>query len=284
MPGSWLIGPPRLERRNPRTTTRPARPSWTASRERCSCSTAASPPAGILARVHADTLFWHTLEDLRRRVESARAALFRARTTADDYNVVMISALLRKLLLDGQSLTERANREHRVRIRYQVHGWPMVSGSAVQESRVHLYSAARPGVMVPMVPLPPPRALTRDQMLGEVVLVWNGVDYSAKSLIAHVAHVEGGVHVGSPNPGVSAALKDLATRVSYDEFAFALRGLIEVAGVVIGGLDPLRRAVEAGDHPPTDDRQGSSGLESPLTHTSCSGENPPFGRRGVRSR
>ena len=204
--------------------------------------------------MHPDALFWHTLDDLRDRAERARVAPFRTRTTADDYNVVMMSALLRKLLLDGQPIADSANVDRRMHIRYPVDGWPIVSGSGAPGSRVHLRGVLQPGDDIPTIPLPPPRDLTKDQMLKEVVLVWNGVEMSAWSLITHIAHVEGGVHVGIPTQGASELLEDLSHRVLYDGYEFALRGLIEVANSVILGLNPLRLAIEADMHATSDRR------------------------------
>ena len=57
-----------------------------------------------------DELFVRTLADLRRRLERGRQ---------DEYEAMGIAGLLRKLLIDGQSLVDQVNRDRRLKITYR---------------------------------------------------------------------------------------------------------------------------------------------------------------------
>ena len=78
-------------------------------------------------------LFLRVLDDLEGRIELA----------PDEYEVLGIAALLRKLLIDRPSLVHLVNREHRVKIRFEVSVprriWEIAGDS---ETRAHAANVA----------------------------------------------------------------------------------------------------------------------------------------------
>lgn len=203
--------------------------------------------------VTQDELFLSTLEDLERRLTGIRPSEVAGRR--QQYELVMVASLLRKLLLDGGSLVALTNRTPRLRLSFVVSGWPFMSGSGLPGSRVstryRTLSATIP--TIPQDQLPPEfseiireRHVTLDRMLAEALVIWNGTPITAKGLITYVANKGGGVHFGGrPTGRAEEALYEFGQDVIVDGYPLALAGLRDVGEVAISGLEPLRMVIEA---------------------------------------
>lgn len=197
-----------------------------------------------------DELFLCTLEDLQSRLGRAKPAL--AHAPRQQYEMLMVSGLLRKLILDNGSLVSLVNRTRRIPLRYKVAGWPYFSGSGT--GRVYVRSRIEPGAL-PIVPseellpeyfrdLLKERVLTLGHMLATPLAIYNGVAFTAKGIIRYAANLGGGIHVGGrPRDEMEEALQRFGDDIWVDGYPLAIAGLWDVGEVVVAGLEPLRLAV-----------------------------------------
>jgi hypothetical protein len=166
--------------------------------------------------MNRDTLFLRTLEDLGRRVEPG----------VDEYEVLLIAGLLRKLLVDSPRLVDEVNRGRGLRIRYLINARKPIWELAGLQAPV--FWSIQDG-------LDPERALARvepkevslDEFLATVVVRVRTESITVKDVILHAANVVGAVHPGRPRADVNRLLEQLADQLS------------------IGGLPP-RRSLVAG--------------------------------------
>jgi hypothetical protein len=77
--------------------------------------------------VDRETLFLRTLDDLEARI----------RPGIDEYEVLLIAGLLRKLLLDDPPLIDQVNRERKLRLRFVINARPPVWQLAGSEPPVY---------------------------------------------------------------------------------------------------------------------------------------------------
>lgn len=205
-----------------------------------------------------DELFLATLADLERRVRSALPGLQDATAGRQErYDALMIAPLLRKLLLDERPLVSIVNTSRKVRVRYPVEYWPVLSGSHSPGSKLRISGPSELAARrVPMVDaaflktvfdhfLDDEGPLARDGLLGKPVMMWNGNPVSVRELISHAAHVDGAVHVGSPKDEKGRLLVDLGRAVTIGGYAPALFCLAAIGRIVLIGLQPLRDSVES---------------------------------------
>lgn len=200
-----------------------------------------------------DDLFLCTLEDLEGRLTGPKPGQVVGRT--QEYELLMVAGLLRKLLIDAGSLVVLVNRERRLRLRFSVSGWPWASGGS-GGGRVNIRRRSRSSDEIPVVPLDQlapellglvqERLLTLDQMLAEPIVIWNDVPITAKGLISYGANIGGGVHVGGqPRGPVHEALYGFGEEVFVDGYTLASACLRDVGEVAVSGLQPLRTAIES---------------------------------------
>jgi len=196
-----------------------------------------------------DELFLCTVEDLESRLRRAKPA--RAHTARQQYEMLMVSSLLRKLILDRGSLVSLVNRTRRILLRYKVAGWPYLSGTGT--GRVYVRSRFEAGAL----PAIPPeelsayfrevlreKDLTLDQMLATPLAIYNEVAFTAKGVIRYAANLGGGVHVGGePRNEMEEALQRFGGDIWVNGYSMAVAGLWDIGEVVVAGLEPLRFAV-----------------------------------------
>jgi hypothetical protein len=199
--------------------------------------------------VDRDDLFLATIDDATNRVAN--------RTT---YDLLMAAGLLRKLLVDGQSLVHIANRTRHVRIRYRVNDPKLAETreqlrSIVGEDPVFhaVFDGLNPGIFAaPHAPV----ELTEGQFLALPVMFYRDVDFSIGDVIRFVANVSGGVHAGAPLGSEQHLMRELETtaealfaspekmvafpvRTDFSIGPPMLRQLISIGAVAIGALQPL---------------------------------------------
>jgi hypothetical protein len=175
-----------------------------------------------------DPLFLATIDDLRHRAERR-----------DEYGVVKAAGLLRLLLLDGTPLVARVNRVRRLRIRYRVFGNPALLQLMIRDGAT--FWAIEDGLYPPAgsQPFGVGQELKLDELLRLTVMLIEGHEVSARDLIRHVAHVEGGVHAGAPEDATQQAIGRAARSMRIGQLPAGTRTLAAIGRAVAAGLDPL---------------------------------------------
>jgi hypothetical protein len=168
----------------------------------------------------------------------------------DEYEVLMIAALLRKLLLDSPTLVSQVNRGHSVRIRFRVneylipairpgfHVWSIEDGFAPEPGKPSPPVVIAPGA--PPYPILGPVEVPIKQLLQKRVFIWEGRYVTVKDVIRHVAHFRGAVHADQPKKEQDLALQRLGERFWSRTMPGDLNLLRKIGLVVLDGLDPLR--------------------------------------------
>jgi len=177
-----------------------------------------------------DQLFIDTLSDLEDRVKSPAP-----------YTILGISALVRKLLLDGMPLVDQANRSRRLKIRFHIgllRGFPPGIPEPVFYSIQDGFDpdTAPPGTGTTSV--------SKDGFLAATVLKVRGKPLSVRDLISFEANVKGGVHAGKPRDEADLVLQEMGKLFEIGGYRASLRQLQAIGRVTLKGLEELRRAVE----------------------------------------
>jgi len=174
--------------------------------------------------------FLDTLDDLRDRVQ---------RSTR--YDLLRAAALLRQLLIDGQTLVDRVNRQHRIRLQFEIMD---PTPLPFPRDRIHAnWSDINPN----LVPGLQPRTVTvdREGLLRTVMFMSGPDDFTVHDVVKTAANVKGGVHTGSPKGAAQEALLEVDDHVQMfgvEQSLHSLRGLI---AVVLAGMEPLAQAIRA---------------------------------------
>ena len=178
----------------------------------------------------AESLFLSTLHDLAKRV-AAR----------DEYDILGVSALVRKLILDETPLLDQVNRHHRIKITFEVTEPSRIPEGFPEPAFYSVQDGIDPDTAPPFMQR---KAVTRDQLLAYVLLRTNGRTYTLKDLVLFEANVMGGVHAGSPKEDKEKVLLQLNNMFRIGGYRSSLRQLQAIGRVVLKGLAPLRAAVE----------------------------------------
>jgi hypothetical protein len=182
-------------------------------------------PPGIVAMDDAD-LFIQSLEDLNYLLASAK-----------EYDVLRASHLIRQLLLDGaNSLVDRVNRTHRLRIEYPVAPTQLPADLAATWFAGNELTALAPSTTQLS-------AVKWDKLQKMVVARCNGREYTIHDLIDYSAHVAGGVHKTDPRQDHHAVLARLQagwTEAGLSPVAETVRA---VGRVILQGLYELKDEV-----------------------------------------
>jgi hypothetical protein len=175
-----------------------------------------------------ETLFLRTLDDIEGRIKSP-----------DPYEVLGMSALIRKLFLDDNPLVDQVNRTHRQKIRFTICDPNSAYTQMVLSDKPAFYSVqdgldpntARPGKAIVEV--------GRDQFFGTMVLMINAKPYSVREIILFEANVMGGVHAGSPRTDKDKALSEMDRLFRVGGSRAGLRQLQSISRVILRALQPL---------------------------------------------
>src|SRR5437868_6868134 len=114
----------------------------------------------------------------------------------------MMSALLRKLLIDDTPLVHAVNRERRLKLRFDVADVtpPAGADSWASNDTFHPSGAAGRSTL----------SLTIDQLLKRTIVVAFGENIRVSNLIKFLANNYGAVHASSADSTSTEALRDLA--------------------------------------------------------------------------
>lgn len=178
--------------------------------------------------MNRDLLFIKDLENLEERMQSR-----------DEYEILGIAALLRKLLLDKEPLVDQVNRSRRLKIRFKINPpkipmdppptfWSIEDGLDPETARPR-----RTG----------PAEVRKDEFLAAQVLYVNGKVFTVRDIILYMANVHGAVHAGNPKNSKDKTLKKIADMFSIGGLQAGIRLLRAIARVVIKGLQPLKTAI-----------------------------------------
>lgn len=178
-----------------------------------------------------EMLFARTCSDLENRIAST-----------DDYEILLIAGLLRKLFLDDHPLVDQANKDYRVKLRFttsiplnQPEPGDVTCLWSVQDGLDP--ETARPGKST--------QQLTRDQFFQQTVAIVFGRVFSIKDVVLFEANVAGAVHAGAPRTEKEKALQEVGVALGIGGYPMALRQLLAIARVSLKALAPLRAAVAA---------------------------------------
>lgn len=187
----------------------------------------------LSAPMDREQLFLRSLDDLEQRIADQ-----------DPYTILGASAIVRKLLIDGNPLVDQVNREHRLKIRFEVgeqnYSIPGVPDPTIWTAQDGLDpDTARPGVRR--------KSLTRDQFLATEIAAVRGTLYTVREVILFEANIMGGVHAGASGEEKEEALEQLNRGLSVGGYTLSLRQLKAIGRIVVKALEPLRQAISGGD-------------------------------------
>lgn len=152
----------------------------------------------------ADELFLNTLRQLESHIAGK----------ASRFDLLMVAAALRRLLLDGaNSLVVRVNRRRQTKLRYRVNQQTAPQGALLW----WLLDGIDPEVF--NKPDTPPFDATLDQLLSRPVGLLRGVKITVKDLVLYFSNVAGGVHLGTPKNSKERTLAELDGRLADGEIA-----------------------------------------------------------------
>ncbi|PZR97582.1 MAG: hypothetical protein DLM69_09560 [Candidatus Chloroheliales bacterium] len=180
-----------------------------------------------------EELFLKTLKDIK----------VRARPNGqDEYDVLMLTPLLRKLLIDARPLVEVINQKYRLKVKYTItnYSFPPYPGDP-EPAFWAIQDGFDPGTSLR------PRGLievNKEQLLQRLLIVENGQKLTVLDVIKYLAHVEGAVHIGTPSNDKEKALAELTKKATIGGYPPATRSIQAVARVVTEGLESLRKAVQ----------------------------------------
>jgi len=178
---------------------------------------------------YEESLFLRSLEDLEKRIEAK-----------DSYEVLGISGIIRRLLLDSHPLVDRVNRRYQRRLVFRVN-LPPVTPAGLPEPVI---SATLDGLHPGSAPWGPLMAeLNREQFLKVVLITIAGRDYTVRDVLLFEANVMGAVHAGRPKDDKEKALQAVDSWMSVGGYRPALKQLKDIGRVVIDALELLREDV-----------------------------------------
>ena len=168
----------------------------------------------------------------------------------DQYHNLRVPGIVRLLLMDSSPLVDQVNREFRQKIRFHI-------GSAWDRARVEAGNIPVTDLIVATVSdsFDPesiafrsdagkqPREVTRDQLLGAIILIIEGTFVTVADFVRHLAYVHGLTHGGKPIDDTDKALLAMRRTIQVGETALGIREIRAIGAVVHRGLKPLYDAV-----------------------------------------
>lgn len=178
-----------------------------------------------------EQMFLNTIEQLQILINSYH-----------EYEIIRASHLIRQLLLDGQkSLVERVNKSHRLKIKYRVvktsppdiPGLPPLKAWCAVDSIVPYM--APPGSQ--------PVSMNWEKFQKQIVAIIDGHRYSVHDIVDYVAHIAGGVHLGSPNTDRARILASLDRQIPSTNLNIIVMTLRGIGRIILTGLSDLKDRV-----------------------------------------
>ena len=180
----------------------------------------------------AEWLFVQTVDDLRRRCQVPR--------DHSRYELLGIAPLLRKLLLDAPPLLQTVQMARpAVAVEFRIRPWrPEGRGLEREGLRRHLGLGGHELVGGPN----DPATTSLEEFIHTIVGIADGSDLTVRSIIRYYAHVEGGVHFGSPREPGEPTLGSMAPLL-LGQSTGQVQILAHLGQIVVNALDPIRGSI-----------------------------------------
>lgn len=184
-----------------------------------------------------EILFLRTLDDLEDRIKSH-----------DPYEILGISALIRKLLLDSYPLVDQVNRNYKLKICFET----VYSGSDqlewMEKMGMHPLLWIIPDGLDVAPPELPRNIINRQRFLSTTVLAVRGKRYSIRDIVLFEANVMGGVHAGSPKDEKQRVIAQINETLTVEGYRASLKLLKSIGRVVLEALKSLHHDVLKAHH------------------------------------
>jgi hypothetical protein len=174
--------------------------------------------------MHEDELFLRTLSDLAGKM-----------TSADKYEWLRSSLLVRQLLIDGGTLVDQVNRRHGLKLTFAV---PDASGLVDEHVLVYVASDDLGAC--------PTRSVNRDGFFSTRLIYVNRQWFTVRDIVTTVANVLGGVHKGKPKDSDQELLSELNAALQVMGAGAAVQQMRRIGRIALQGLTPLAEAVVRG--------------------------------------
>lgn len=171
-------------------------------------------------------LFIKTLDDIESRLASQ-----------DEYEILMISGLLRKLFLDKNRLIDQIKNK-KDKVRFIVNESKIIS-SPIKPDFWSIEDGLDPNTAVPG--LHNQKIVNIDNFLKTPVMLVDGNLITVRELIKQIAHIEGAVHSGRPTSNKETVLKECSRTFGIGGLPAGIRLLRAIARVALKGLEPLKQ-------------------------------------------
>ena len=183
----------------------------------------------LLQAKNIDNLFLNTIKDLQTKIESN-----------DAYEILMATALLRKLLVDANPLITEVNRTRRLKILFTVNDRPIPTNEMGL-----VYWSTQDGFDPDTARISQPITVNKDGLLKRPSMIIEGKVITVLDIIKFICHYQGAVHVGKQNPAEAKQelLKKVEETVTVGGLPGALRSVCAIGRVVLKGLEPLKQEV-----------------------------------------
>jgi hypothetical protein len=178
-----------------------------------------------------DRLFLETISDLERRTRST-----------DEYDYLIAAGLIRKLLIDGDPLALQVNRDRRMKLRFEVVDSDVTLPPGLPVPAFHApMDGLSPRINADIPKKQPTKIVTLDEFLRTIALRVEAEPFTVREVVRQVAHIEGGVHAGSPQADREKILVDVNSTVGPSGLiSRAMRG---IGYVVVDSLQDLENAI-----------------------------------------
>ena len=177
-----------------------------------------------------DNLFLNTLKDLQTKI-----------TSNDSYQMLMAAALLRKLLIDGNSLTEQVNRNKRLRLAFTFN-----DKKPLDETGLIFWSIQDGFDPDTSIARLSPLTVKKEGLLKSTSMVINGKVITVLALIRFLCHIQGAVHIDDPSNDEEEVLKAIEENITVGGQSPVIRSICAISRVVLKGLEPLKQEVLKG--------------------------------------
>ncbi|WP_332642329.1 hypothetical protein [Aeromicrobium sp.] len=157
----------------------------------------------------------------------------------DEFDMLEAAAALRKLLLDESPLLHQVNRQRRRRVLFRVERPTELQKLILEDEPTVYFLMEGISPRLTITASAGTEALKLDQFLARTVAWLQGQEVPVKEVILQLAHVEGGVHAGSPKTTLEATLHETNTTLSVGGIGSVARTMRGIADVVATSLQPL---------------------------------------------
>lgn len=174
-----------------------------------------------------EELFIETLDDLSSRVNSA-----------NNYDILVCSSLIRKLYLDDTPLVHQVNKHIKLKLEYTIGNVQPPTGDLLNNLKIWSEIEG----IEPDIDIATNVILKEDAFFKTIIGISDNHKYTIKDTIKYVANVMGGVHSGSPKDEKERALLELNNFYILDT-SIILRQIQSISKVILQSLRRLKEVI-----------------------------------------